>query len=399
MKILVLTNKMPYPARDGGSIATLNMLKGLSQSGNSVHCLALNTSKHPFPVDQIPAGISDRIGFFSVDCDTSVKPHKALWNLLFSRQPYIAERFDIPGFRQKLQSLLEEYSYDLVQMEGPYLGFSLELVRKASKASVSLRAHNLEHMIWERKARGERNPLLKRYFSNMASRLKKLELRLTSKCDILVSISETDRDQFLSLGISIPSITIPAGLPMEDYPTSELPPERDLFFIGALDWLPNQEGLRWFLQQVFPGILAEEPRTRLHVAGRNAPATFSRLLQHPNISYHGEVSDARQFMQSHRIMIAPLHTGSGIRVKILEAMALGRPVVTTSVGIEGIPAQKGKDLIIEDDPQLFANQVVTIIRDEAAARSMVHSARELIQENFDTFELSDRLHRFYTEKV
>jgi len=395
MKILILTNKLPYPPRDGGSIATLNMITGLHDAGNQVTCLALNTNKHPYPVKQIPSELRETIRFLGVDCNSSIKPLRLLSNLLFSREPYIALRFNIKAFRTALASLLQEETFDIVQLEGPYPGLYLDLIRTKSKARISMRAHNVEHLIWERKALHETSPLKRWYMNNMAQRLKRFELEVVQRSNVLIPISEQDASYFREHGLQKPLLTIPAGLSMKNYPQTELPAGPSFCFIGALDWLPNQEGLSWFLQNVFDRVLSELPEIRFHVAGRNAPSHFERQLKHPNITYHGEVEDALRFIQSYRVMVAPLLTGSGIRIKILEGMALGRPVVTTSAGIEGIPAIFHPYVVVEDDPGIFSTQLVNLLTDPQAPKHMLTEAREYIGQYFDNFELSSRLSQFY----
>lgn len=395
MKILILTNKLPYPPRDGGSIATLNMLTGLHDTGNQITCLALNTNKHPFPVNQIPLELGEVIRFIGVDCNSSIRPLKLLSNLLFSREPYIALRFKVKAFRKALTRLLQEEAFDIIQMEGPYPGLFLDLIRKNSDARISLRAHNVEHLIWERKALHETSLLKRKYLNNMAKRLKRYELEVAQRVDTLIPISEWDASYFREHGFQKPLLTIPAGLSMKNYPLTELPQESSIFFIGALDWLPNQEGLSWFLHKVFDCLLAELPELRFHVAGRNAPGHFEKKLKHPNITYHGEVDDALSFIQSYRVMVVPLLTGSGIRVKILEGMALGRPVVTTSRGIEGIPAVNNQNVVVEDDPKLFSNQLIRLLTNPQDPERLLTEAREFIGQYFDTFELSYRLSQFY----
>lgn len=395
MKILILTNKLPYPPRDGGSIATLNMIKGLHDAGNQLTCLALNTNKHSYPVKEIPHELGNSIRFLGVDCNSSIRPLKLINNLLFSREPYIALRFNIKAFRTALSTLLHEETFDIIQLEGPYPGQYLDLIKKGSNARVSLRAHNVEHLIWERKALNETSPLKRWYLINMASRLKQYELNLAQQVDILVPISEEDAGYFMDCGLKKPMLTIPAGLDMENYPLTEPPAGSSIFFIGALDWLPNQEGLDWFLRNVFDQLLSELPELRFHVAGRNAPAYFEKKLKHPNISYHGEVEDALKFIQTYRLMLVPLLTGSGIRVKILEGMALGRPVVTTSTGIEGIPASDHPYVVVEDDPLMFSNQILKLLKEAPEADHLLTESRDFISRYFDTFELSNRLSQFY----
>ena len=399
MKLLILTNKLPYPPRDGGSIASLNMMTGLFEAGNQITCLALNTAKHPYPPEQIPKELREKILFLGVDCDSSIKVWQLGSNLLFSRTPYIAERFNIHAFRIALTELLHKEPFDIIQLEGPYMGLYLDLIRSVSKAKVALRAHNVEHLLWQRNARHERSLPKKWYLNNMARRLKRLELEVASRADLLIPISDWDASYFTKQGLQKPFLTIPAGLDMEDYPFTELPATQDIFFIGALDWLPNQEGLLWFIRKVFPLLLAELPGLRFHVAGRNASRQIRKRLIHPSITYHGELRDAVGFMQAHRLMVAPLLAGSGIRIKIIEAMALGRPVVTTSAGIEGIEHRDHPFVAVEDDPYLFSSQVVKLLSDLRSQDRALREARTFISRNFDTFELSKRLSRYYKTVV
>ena len=399
MKILILANKLPYPPRDGGSITTLNMITGLRDSGNQLTCMALNTTKHSFPVEMIPAELSNTIRFYGIGCDSSIRPVRLLLNLLFSRKPYIAERFNVDEFRKRLSRLLSEEQFDVIQLEGPYLGHYLAVIRAGSPAVLSYRAHNVEHVIWKRKAASEKSLIRRWYFRNMASRLERFEKELAGKVDCVVSISHTDESFLKGLGCVKPMITVPAGLSLSSYSLSPIPPDPALFFIGALDWLPNQEGLRWFISHVLDPLVKELPGVRLHVAGRNAPDRMKKELTHPHITYHGEVEDARDFIRMHRVMIAPLFTGSGIRIKILESMALGRPVVTTPIGIEGIPARNNQEVMVADDPDSFKDQVISLIKESRVANEMARLGRKLIQENFDTFRLSTRLSQFFKEQV
>ena len=399
MKILVLTNKLPYPPRDGGSIATLNMMKGLQLAGNKVTCLAINTLKHNFPVEEIPSELLETIRILKIDCDCSIRPLMMGSNLLFSKKPYIAERFNIRAFRNRLAGLLKTETFDIIQLEGPYPGQYMDVVRRYSNARVVLRAHNVEHRIWERKAIFEKSPFRKWYLNNLARRLKRFEMEMAQKTDCLVPISKLDETYFRDHGFQKPSLTIPAGLTMDNYPWSELPAEPSIFYIGALDWLPNQEGLTWFIRSVLEQVVSELPDLEFHVAGRNAPPSFEKKLKHPRITFHGEVADAVSFMQSYRVMVAPLLTGSGIRIKILEGLALGRPVVTTSAGIEGIEAGALQYILVEDDPQKFGDQIVRQMKNMQEPAHMATAARQYISRNFDNFELSARLNRFYKSEV
>ncbi len=399
MNILILTNKFPFPPRDGGSIATLHMLLGLHQAGNRVTCLAMNTTKHPFALEKLPEDLRKSIRFLAVEANTSIRPLRLLINLLFSNEPYIARRFYQRSFRLALQALLGKESFDIIQMEGSYLSCYLRQIRDESEALVSLRAHNVEHVIWTRLSKGKATPLRRWYMGNLARRLQAFERQMAHQVDCLIPISQQDESLFRASGTATPMLTIPAGLNLEDYPFTPLPDTPTLFFIGALDWLPNQEGLSWFLDHVFERLLKEIPDARLHVAGRNAPSRFLKRLDRPGITWHGEVDDAPGFMRSYRIMLAPLFSGSGIRIKILEAMALGRPVVTTRTGMEGIPADSLTTVLVADDPADYKDLVIKLLKNPNEQDLGFQEARSLISREFDTFILSKRLSQFYKEKA
>lgn len=395
MKILVLSNKMPFPPRDGGSIATFNMLLGLEKAGNELTCMALNTSKHYFPVEDIPGKYADHIRILSTPCNTRIRPLAMLSNLLFSRKPYIAKRFESKEFRKALLQILENEHFDLIQMEGPYLAYYADLLQEKSSALLSFRAHNVEHKIWKRKAAHEKCPVIRWYLHKLSERIRKLETELASRADCVLPISQVDARFFAQVGLTDKIKVVPAGLRLDHYPFPEPAMEPSCFFIGALDWLPNQEGLKWFLDSVYPLLKNDFPGLCFHVAGRNAPSSISRMLDQEGIRYYGEVEDAKAFMQEQSIMVAPLLTGSGIRIKILEAMAMGKPVLTTPVGIEGIPAADGKEVCIAESPEQFASGLRSLLADKALRNRLRMNGKKLVQENFDTFELSKQLTVFF----
>jgi glycosyltransferase involved in cell wall biosynthesis len=287
----------------------------------------------------------------------------------------------------------------VIQLEGPYVGHYLAEIRNLSRATVSLRAHNVEHLIWKKKAENEKSALKRVYLRNMASRLEKYEMNVARQVDCLVPISPADADYFGTHGGDQAMLTIPAGLSIQNYPFSPLPSEPSIFFIGALDWLPNQEGLLWFLDKVFDRVYDKVSGLSFHVAGRNAPRQFEKRLRHRGITYHGEVKDACKFMQAYRIMVVPLLTGSGIRIKILEGMALGRPVVTTQIGMDGIPAENVRSVFVSDDPHLFGDKLIKLLTSNMDLDRTIAASREVITQNFDTFGLSTRLSRFFKTLV
>jgi len=397
MKILSIANKLPYPPRDGGAIGVLNTATGLSEAGNAVTIFAVNTKKHAYDPGDIPEEITSKVSFVTVDADTSIRSWDMLANLLFSRKPYIAARFHLPEVHSALVSHLEENEYDIIQFEGPYLGIYLPEVRRLSKAKIVFRSHNVEYEIWQRHAKNERNLLKRWYMGVLHRRIRKFEIAVMQGCDLMVTVSERDEAILRSHHFNRPSITIPSGINVRDYRCRMVPAGRKICFIGALDWMPNQEGLLWFIDHVLRDLADELPDVELHIAGRNAPPDLEKKLKVANVVYHGEVEDAHQFLGISHILIAPLLSGSGIRIKILEGMALCKAVVTSGIGAEGIHAEHQRNLLIADDARAFKEQLAFLLKNPDKAESIARNARKLIQEKFDTFALCSRLTEFYKE--
>jgi len=397
MKILILCTKLPYPPIDGGSIATLSMARGLAACGFRVSLLTFNTKKHYFNPADIPSELKAAIDFHFIEIDTSPKVFKAALNLLFSRKAFIASRYKSSDFSLALSALLKKTDFDIVQLEGPYLQQYISLIRKHSTAPVALRAHNVEHEIWERRWKNTTQGIERFYYRNLSKRICRLEKTILKEIDFLVAISERDKSMLQSFNREVKAISIPAGIDLSAYTSRSWKKTMNIGFIGALDWAPNQEGLRWMLKEILPGIRAAG--IILHIAGRNAPPDIRELLRQEGIKFHDEVNDAIHYITSFGIMVVPLLSGSGIRIKILEALALERCIITTSIGAEGIPAEDGRHLMIADRADDFAEKIIQAVKDPEMSLSLGQEGRKLIEEKFDTFALASQLGEFYTKKT
>ena len=399
MKILILCTKLPWPARDGGSIATLNLARGLAESGCQVTFLTMNTPKHYFPSHQIPEFLRDLINIRTVDVDTGIKKAAVLGNLLFSSYPYNAQRFISAEFKREIEYCLGQTEYDIIQLEGPYLAWYIPVIRKLSNAKITLRAHNLEHRLWRQTAQQEKGMLRKPYLAILANRIRQLEADTLGKIDLLVPISGTDEAGFLEMGASIPVFVCPPGLDVSRYHKNEQLDAIKLFFIGALDWLPNQQGLDWFFKEVWPGILEKWPEKTISLAGRNQYNYFTKRIVPINVSVKGELEDSMDFYQQYNVMIVPLLSGSGIRVKILEAMAMGKIVISTSTGASGLNAIAGDHLFIADTPKEFIRVIQMMEDSPSLLKDMGDRARRFVTENFDNLAITKNLISFYKEPL
>ncbi|MCH8904898.1 MAG: glycosyltransferase [Bacteroidetes bacterium] len=398
MKILLLCNKLPYPPMDGGSIATWNLLSTFSTLGNDVTVLAMNTTKHYYEIDALPKEVVELAEFHAVEIDTSFTGAAMIANLL-SGKSYHVERFSDQKFDEKLIELLKQNEFDIVQLEGLYLSSYVETIRTHSKAKISMRAHNIEHEIWTRIASKQTNPLKRIYLNIQSSRLKKYEVNRLSLYDFLIPISSRDEEHWRSFGATIPIHTSPIGFNDESLVADEnkIKPN-SIFFIGALDWLPNIEGILWFLKNVWKKILPTNPELQCNIAGRN-PGKEMQNLDFPNVNMLGEIEDAYEFMQSNMIMVVPLFAGSGMRVKIIEAMALEKTIISTTIGAEGIDYTNGENILIADTVEEFRNQLLKCLSDENLCKRIGSAARQLIIEKYEIKSITKSLLNFYREQI
>ncbi|HPR32292.1 MAG TPA: glycosyltransferase family 4 protein [Prolixibacteraceae bacterium] len=398
MKILILTNKPPYPAIDGGSIATLALIRGLSEQGHEVTVLVMNTKKHHISPFELPAELTSTIAFHLVEVPAPISLSGLISNLLFSKLPYNAQRFIAPNYRQKLIALLEKQHFDIVQLEGLYLAPYINDIRNHSKATIAYRAHNIEHEIWERTLLQTKG-IRKAYIKILARRIRNFEIAALNRYDLLVPITPRDFVRLNELGNTQPGLALPAGIDEQKELAPFIPSQRELFFIGALDWTPNQEGLLWFLDQCWPLLLDKAPQINLSVAGRNAPEAFVQKIGRPHVHYLGEVKSARDFMLENGIMIAPLFSGSGMRVKIVEGMSLGRVIVTTPIGCEGIEALNGQEILIEDDPVNFSTAILRLLNEPERQIQISKNSFTFVQKNYVNEKLAGKLAGFYQTHI
>ncbi len=400
MNILQLTNKMPYPPRDGGAIATLNMSKGFANLKHNVTILAMNTSKHYYDKEQIPEALKKNINIYDVKIDTGINLADALKNFLFSSLPYNAERFISENYTVKLTEILQSDKYDIIQLEGLYLTPYIAEIRKHSNALIALRAHNIEHEIWGRIAAGQKSPLKKFYYKNIAKRIKKLKTDFINQYDVLIPITHRDGAKFDDLGNKMPTHVVPAGID-----TGKLIPRQSkivfptLCHIGTLDWMPNQEGLIWFLENVWKELSEMHPDLIFNIAGRNAPEWMNKYFRSKNINFLGEIDDAYDFIDKNAIMIVPLFSGSGMRVKIIEGMALGKAIITTAVGAEGINAKNGVNIIIEETPEGFVKQINNLLKNKEKIYEIGKNAGKFVNENYDITNITAKLIDFYYKHI
>lgn len=394
VKILQICHRVPYPLLDGGNIAMLNMALSLQLAGAEVHQFALNTRKHYVDPASLPDFIKSGLNFRSTDIDTRIQPGAAFLNL-FLPGSYNVSRFYDQKVEQEIINILKETNFDFIQLETLFASPYLKAIRKYSQAKVVLRAHNAEYLIWKRMAAAENNSIKKKYLSFLSRRLKKYEQQVLTEIDALVPITPIDLTHFKDLGYHGPVQVIPLGIDMQDYPEQPAPEAIKLFHLGSMDWLPNQEAIRWFLNACWPSVHALHPDLELFLAGRGFPEDLlSKRIA--GVHMQGRVEDAAAFMRDKQVMLVPLHSGSGMRVKIIQGMAMGKTILSTSIGAEGIEVSPGKNILIADSPAEFLEKINACLRSPEWCINIGKEGRKLVQEKYSNESLGNQLLRFYS---
>lgn len=395
MKILFLCNKSPFPPKEGGPIAMNALIEGMADAGHQVKVLAINSNKYGVDVKEIPEEYRNKTNIETAYINLAIRPLDAFLNL-FTGKSYHVERFISKNFEKKLVEILKSEDFDIVQFETLFITPYIPMIRKHSKARIVLRSHNIEHLIWKRVAGITKNPLKKFYLNHLWKTLRNYELGHLNTYDGIVTITKNDGDFFKNNGCKIPLTDIPFGIRLDKFNReNDIAPEfPSLFHIGAMNWIPNIEGVKWFLDHVWPRIHQTFPELRFYLAGREMPDWINHLKM-KNVEVLGEVDDALDFIQSKAIEIVPLFSGSGIRIKIIEGMAMGKAVVSTSIGAEGINVENGKNIMLADDPKAFFEAVKQCVESKDLCDTLGANARELIRNDHNNQKLIRKLESFY----
>ncbi len=395
MKILQIVKKFPYPLVDGESWAIIGLAKGLKSQGTELDLLSLNTEKHQADYEAREM-LNDLSLYKNISIiDVSVRPKilSALSNLT-GRKSYHEQRYNKQDIHNKITQETFEKTYDVIIAESLYTvdyAYSINKLGHA-KAIILLRAHNIEHLIWSRYAIRLKG-LKAWYFKNQAKRLKEYESKIISKCDAILTVSDYDKDVFKGITKKVKHIiSIPIAmdtLQEPEYKTEDLP--FIIGFIGSLDWRPNIEGLEWFLTNIWDDFSEDYPESIFMIAGRNAKRSIN-LRHHNNMTWLGEIEDSDSFLSQIDVLVCPLFSGSGTRVKVLQSMRAHTPVVGSKIAFEGLSLTHDVH-VLEADTKEEWNDALKRIHSRENVDRLVLNSESYLDQYHNTNELGARVLR------
>jgi len=398
MKILWVKAGGLVPPDTGGKIRSYNILRELARKHSVTFFSFYGAHDNDAHADL--KNIFDR----SICLPLRLPPPKSPSELLdygvrvFSSQPYNITKYCRPEVRRQLLSLLKQETYDVILCD---FMVAAGVVPWDSSTPKVLFTHNVEATIWRRHYQVAANPLWKAISWLEWKRMEAAERRYLRLADRVLTVSETDRDAFEPFVEAEKLTVIPTGVDVDYF--QPMPVEEDknsLVFTGSMDWLPNEDGIFYFVEAILPLIKKQCPGVSLQVVGRSPSRKLQALAQQEkSVLLTGWVEDIRPFVAQGSICIVPLRIGGGTRLKIFEAMAMSKAVVSTSIGAEGLPVQNGENIFLADTPADFARSVVSLLRDPNQRRRLGASARILVQEKYSWAKVAENFARTLQEVI
>lgn len=379
MKILWVKSDYLHPTTRGGQIRSLEMLRCLHQR-HEIHYVCLDDGKN----SEGPARAHEYCAR-SYAVRHAVPPRRSvrfvgqLAHGLVSHLPVSVERYVSPAMRRHISELLARHSFDSIVCDFLFPAPNIPRLRDAV-----LFQHNVEAAIWERHVKQARNPFSCAYLKGQARRMAAFEQEVCREAGFVVAVSETDRASMASrYGVDrIASISTGVNLSYFAAPAAS-ESKADVVFVGSMDWLPNIDGARFFLEQIRPRIQKALPGCRIAFVGRRPEPWLEQMAkQNPNLIVTGTVPDVRPWLWGARLSVVPLRIGGGTRLKIFESMAAGVPVVSTAIGAEGLPVEHDHHLLLADEGGAFADACVLLLKDAVRREQLAREALALVTKRF-----------------
>lgn len=396
MRILFVTTNLPVPPTNGQAIRTLSIIRGLASLGHDLSFVSL-----------VPRGHSERKNgldqfCLSVDLVGSSVANMSQGSAYLGRaisllkcKPYSLERFHVPSMQDKVSQHLEKGETDVIVSDSIY---ALANVPKTG-VPIVLNTHNVEYAIYDRYTTVE-SSLIKRKYAGIEKRLLKgAEQRSCCRAAIVLTCSAVDRELLTALCSERGVYVVPNVVDIEHYESSHCNGSSAgpvLLFQGSMDWYPNRDAVEHFVRNIFPKVRERFPEVKFIVAGRNPPAHFvAEFTRFQGVEFTGTVPDMRPYLDSATLVVVPLRVGGGTRIKILEACAAGKAVVSTTVGAEGLNLQNGTEIVLADSPSAFAEEVTSLLTDRQKAKSVAAAAKAVVVGQYSQHALVESLRRAF----
>ena len=395
MKILFLSPTVPFPLTDGGRIRVFNLLKQIAQK-SEVTLLALETQ----PTDAEGVAQLQQLGIqVHLVPNAPTLPRLSLGtlaNAFFKRQPITVARYDLPAYRQKFKELIATDTFDLVHYE---MFHTAQFQTETDLPSV-LSQQNVDSAIWRRLCGETVNPFYKFAYWTQQLAFQRYERVLSPKFDAVTCTSDIDAAVFQQHCAEDVIEIIPNGVDVAHYqPDFSAEAPAHLIYIGSMDWYPNEDAVGFFADEVLPRIQERVSDVKFSIVGGNPSARVQKLAEKEGIVVTGRVPEIKPYFAEATVFVVPLRIGSGTRLKILEALAMGKAIVSTSVGAEGLDLKDGEEIFIADESTAFADAVTRLLTDPTLRRRIGENGRARVERDYDWRSIGEKLHTLYESLI
>jgi polysaccharide biosynthesis protein PslH len=386
VKILWLNAGLLLPLDKGGKLRTWHLMRNLARR----HHITYLSFSDPSQTEEHRTGMRE----VCHRLETVPRSDPAKGTLRFYADaaryvvdpvPYAVAKYRSPAYAARVQELLDTGSFDAVVCD--FLPPVVNMPRKLACPTI-LFTHNVEAEIWRRHAETATNPIAQRLLGQQWQRMLRFEREALARFDLVLAVSEADGDTFARLypgALRAPVHVVQTGVDTQYFSPAPATPARraHLVFTGSMDWLPNEDGMLYFVRDILPLVRKAEPGATLSIIGRAPTPAVRKLGEEHGIEVTGSVDDVRTHVAAGSVHIVPLRIGGGTRLKIFEAMGMSKAIVSTTIGAEGLPVTDGEDIVIADEPAAFADAIVRLIRDDAARTRIAAAGRRLVVERYD----------------
>lgn len=394
MRVLYITDYLPYPLISGDRIRVYNLLSRIARH-HQVSLLALFKTAYDYE------GLAHLRRFcFSVDTAGYSWRHfyediPGLIKFTLDRKPWELRLAYSSELASRIRQISSEIKFDVFHIENSRMALYQEEIEQVNCSRTILAFQNLAFLQYERISRIERN-LIRKIRSRLFSfSMKRWEPRYAQKFNCCLTVSKLEKKKLLELNPALNVKVIPNGVDIDRFqPIQHMDSKPDILFVGTMDYSPGADAALYFCSEIFPLIRNEIKEAQVWIVGNDPPRALTNLSEN-GIHIMGRVDDVHPFYEKCSVCVVPLRAGGGTRIKILEAMALGRPVVTTSIGCEGLDVQNGKHLLVSDDPKEFAQKVVSLFTDRDLYKQIAANARSLVTEKYGWDAISQELLEVY----
>jgi glycosyltransferase involved in cell wall biosynthesis len=384
MKILILTPQLPYPPEQGTSLRNYHIIRGLAERHEVTLLSFLEENQTDDPAATAPLqALCQRIETVAVPQRSLAK---RLWQLGSGRLPDMAHRLNSAIFEIALRRLLAETQFDVVQVEGIELARYMKIIRVASKVKLVFDDHNAETELQHRNFLTDLYQpsrwLAAAYSWVQVGRLRRFERWACETADAVVTVSDTDKNhlQFLLANRQSPIFVIPNSIDVQAYQKAVVPESYDLVFSGKMDYRPNVDAVLWFAEAVWPLICKKQPSTTWAIVGQKPHARLASLRGLPGITVTGWVEQVQPYLAGAQVVVMPFRIGSGTRLKLIEAMAMGKAIVSTSIGVEGFPVQDKVQLLLAEGAEEMATAVLHLLTHPQKQTQLGQAAQQFSQQ-------------------